>query len=166
MYFLSRVNLVFVFLHYLLTFLFLLIAPKIKHVSKKYKFEIVFSNRQKNGICFNKCKDKDNLKLRSNVIYEISCKNCTKVYIGQTKKYMKKRIYEHKNNCEPKQYTALTKHQFDNCHRFNFDNIRILDNERSYKERITKEMLFINKNTNSVNERSDVENLSIIFRNL
>ena len=110
------------------------IAPKIKQMSKN-TISTLFSVIVKKVIfCFVKCKDMDDLKLRSNVIYEISCKNCTNVYIGQTKRYMKKPIYEHKNKWkkEPKHYTALTKHQLDEFHYFNFDKIKILGNEKNY----------------------------------
>ena len=144
------------------------IAPKIKQLFKKYNFDTVFNNRQKTSLYFDKCKDTDAVEFRSNVVYNIPCKDCNMVYIGHTKRYVKKRIYEHKNDWkkDPKSYTALTKHQLDNSHRFNFEKTKILAREKNYKKRITKEMLFINKNPNSVNERTDVDNLSVIFRNL
>ena len=32
---------------------------------------------------------------KSNLVYEVSCKNCAFVYIGQTKRDLKSRITEH-----------------------------------------------------------------------
>ena len=53
------------------------IAHKIKRMSKKYKFDTVFSNRKKTNLYFDKCKDKG-------YVYKILCNNCKKVYIGHT----------------------------------------------------------------------------------
>ena len=71
-------------------------------------------------------------------------------------------------NNDPKTHTALSKHQWNNSHNFNFDKVTILSNEKNCTKRITKEMLFINKNVSSANERTetDVDKLSIIFRNI
>ena len=66
----------------------------------------------------------------------------------------------------PKYHTALTKHELDNFHLFNYKKICILANEKNYQKKITKEMLFINKNQNAVNDRTDVDILSIIFHGL
>lgn len=33
---------------------------------------------------------------KTNLIYKINCKNCNSRYIGQTFRYLKNRIYEHK----------------------------------------------------------------------
>ena len=91
--------------------------------------------------------DQDTIGLKSNLVYKISCKDCDKVYIGQTKIYLKTRVKEHKDNYtkHPREYTALTKHKIDNSHRFDFDNVKILATEKNLKKRITKEILFIKK---------------------
>ena len=51
-------------------------------------------------------------------------------------------------------------------HKFNFDfnNIRILDNESSYFKRLVSEMIFISK-FNSVNRIQDTQNLKSVLRN-
>ena len=113
------------------------IATKLKLVSKKYNFDTVFSNRNKTNIFFNKLKDKDYTGLKSNVVYNIPSKNCDKMYIGQTKRYLKTRISVHENNYKkgPKQHTALTRHELDNSHRFDFNNVKILTNEKKLKKK-------------------------------
>ena len=119
------------------------IAPKLKQVSKKfncdnYEFTTTFCNRNKTNIYFDKMKDKDEIGLKCNAIYNIPCKDCNKVYIGQTKRYIKKRVYEHKNDYKKSPFTALTKHQMDNFHRFDFENVKILATEKNLRKRITK----------------------------
>ena len=54
--------------------------------------------KEKKGCKFDKLKDKDKTGLGSHVVYEIPCKDCKSVHIGQTKQYLKGRIYQHKTN--------------------------------------------------------------------
>ena len=82
-------------------------VPKSKHMSKKYNLDIVFCNKNKTSLYFDKLKNKNDVNQKSNVIYEIPCNDCEKVYIGQTKRYLKKRIYEHKNNYKNTQKNSL-----------------------------------------------------------
>lgn len=75
--------------------------------------------------------------MNSNLIYKINCKDCPGCYIGQTKQYLKNRVYQHKhsikstlNNLNNK--TALTTHTLDKNHNFDFENTEILQMERNY----------------------------------
>ena len=122
--------------YYVMTPFVTQIATKLNLVSKKYDFDTVFSNHNKTNIFFNKLKDKDDISLRSNVVYNILCKYCNKVHIRQTKRYLKTRILEHKTNYSKslKQQMTLPKHQLDKSHRFNFDNVKILANEKNEKK--------------------------------
>ena len=62
--------------------------------------------------------------------------------------------------------SALVMHMKKTGHKFNFDfnNIRILDNESSYFKRLVSEMIFISK-FNSVNRIQDTQNLKSVLRN-
>lgn len=115
-------------------------------------------------------KDKLILNYKSNVVYKIPC-SCGAVYIGQTKQLLKNRINEHICSCNirhinKKEKTALATHHFDLNHEFNFDNVSILDNEQNYKKRLISEMILINKHNNTVNKKTDTENLSRIYNNI
>ncbi|EFN68160.1 hypothetical protein EAG_12640, partial [Camponotus floridanus] len=55
--------------------------------------------------CFNRLtkfikahKDKTPSHHNNNIIYQIQCKDCDATYVGQTKRQLKTRIKEHKNN--------------------------------------------------------------------
>ena len=62
--------------------------------------------------------------------------------------------------------TALSKHSKELRHNFDFENVKILKKENSYKKRLIYEMIYIKKENNAVNFRTDIENLSIIYNNV
>ena len=51
-------------------------------------------------------------------------------------------------------------------HIFNFDNIQIIDRADNYKKRMILEMTHIASNTNSINQRTDTDNLSVFYMSL
>ncbi|KAI4461480.1 atp-binding cassette abc transporter-related [Holotrichia oblita] len=105
---------------------------------------------------------------QSNVVYKLDCKDCNKCYIGQTKQYLKKRIYNHQYTATHNvtAETALSKHSKDRRHNFDFQNTKILKKENNYKKRLIYEMIYIKKDENAVNFRTDIDNLSVIYNNL
>jgi len=87
-------------------------------------------------------KDTDHI-FKNNVIYKIGCKNCDATYIGQTKKQLRIRIKEHKNNIKQDQskHSVISEHIIN--HSFDWDNAKILDCESKFYKRITSEMIHI-----------------------
>ena len=116
---------------------------------------------------FKPTKDKIPKELSSIIVYSVPCKgdDCKAVYIGQTKRFLKKRLREHKNNIResPNKQNALTKHAIEKDHFFDFDKTKILANEQNYKKRLLLEMCHIVGTDDAVNLRTDVENLSKIY---
>ena len=110
--------------------------------------------------------DKDKLsKLQvSGCVYEFSCKNCSKNYVGETKRCLSDRIKEHKNQYNKKSVT--TKHIVDLNLNFNWETDKILDIEDNYFKRLISEMLHINSNDNTLNRKEDIQFLSEIYKNL
>lgn len=121
---------------------------------------------------FTKLKDKPKKDEQINVIYKIKCKECPSVYIGQTKQHIKKRISQHKYDTKIKDgmvqldKTALAKHRFEFDHQFDFENYKILDVESTRLKRNISEMIYITLEDNTVNERSDTNNLSKFYVSL
>lgn len=115
---------------------------------------------------FSKLKDKTKLLNNSNVVYEIKCLTCEKVYLGQTSQNLRNRISLHKSDIKGnKQRCALTTHVIDNTppHKMDFDNIKILDKEQNLCKRSFLEMVYIYKKQNNINKKTDIQNLSIIY---
>ena len=95
------------------------------------------------------------------VVYQFSCKNCSAVYIGETKRALKDRISDH-IHCKNKN-SVVSKHILDD-HSFDFSNVKILDREHNYRKRIISEMLHISKYDNTLNLKEDTQFLSSIYK--
>jgi len=79
-------------------------------------------------------KDTNELLNNNNVVYKISCKDCNASYVGQTKRQVKIRIKEHRNNSKllSSKPSVITEHILEYSHSFDWDNIKILDTEPNY----------------------------------
>ena len=77
----------------------------------------------------------------------------------------KTRILEHKKDVfnPPDKWTALTRHAWQQDHTFNFDNVQIVDRSDNYKKRMILEMTHIAINPKTVNQRTDIDNLSVFY---
>ena len=93
----------------------------------------------------NNNKDSDKMENLSNVVYLIKCNVCDKVYIGETGRRLKNRIYEHKRNCRLGNFnTGLSRHSWDCNHFFHFSNIKIFARENNKYKRKIIESICIN----------------------
>ncbi|XP_055527416.1 uncharacterized protein LOC129720029 [Wyeomyia smithii] len=108
----------------------------------------------------------------SNVIYTIPCSNCEKSYIGMTKNHLKTRISGHRSNINKlsasphhpsEQRTALTQHIMDHQHTFNLSNTKIVDRSYRSTDLPILEMCHIYNTPNTVNFRTDVDNLNTTY---
>ena len=85
----------------------------------------------------------------SNVVYLIKFNGCDKVYIGETGRRLKNRIYVHKTDCRLGNLkTGLSQHSWDCNHFFDFSNISTLARENNKYKRKIIESIYINKNIN------------------
>ena len=136
------------------------VSQKIQKPCQKYGIKTASRNQRKNNCNFDKLKDKDKIGLRSHVVYEIPCKDCDNVYIGQTNQYLKNHMYQHKVNIKKPvtQHTSLTNHKTNFSHQFDYDKVKVITTEKNYRQRLMKEMINILKNKNLVNKISDVKN--------
>lgn len=135
-----------------------------KIFSKFQNVKLAFRNTLTVKTLFSKLKDKDEILNNSNVIYSIPCLECDKKYIGQTSRKLKDRITSHKSDVRHnKQSCTLARHAIENIHSFDYENVKILDTEPNMYKRQFLEMAHIFKEPNTVNARTDIESLSIIY---
>ncbi|KYQ53643.1 hypothetical protein ALC60_02916 [Trachymyrmex zeteki] len=144
-----------------------LTVPFIPLHTEKFKrlnnndIRVSFRSPNKIGKYIKVQKDKCPPTSKRNVVYKISCNNCDVSYVGQTGRQLKTRIAEHRNHIKYNTSTrsVITEHRLQYDHDFQWDNVRVLDEEPCYRKRLTSEMLNIKKQTVSLNLQTDTEGL-------
>jgi len=113
-------------------------------------------------------KDSLSTSFRSNVVYKIECSNCDTSYVGQTKRLLKDRIGEHRNHIRRNscQTSVITNHRINFNHEFDWNNVKVLDEEMNYKKRLISEMIHIKKQNCGLNSQNDTDLLDPLYQDL
>jgi len=100
-------------------------------------------------------KDPVDIKSRQGVVYSIPCRDCKKLYTGETKRSLETRHKEHIADVKNKRFDkgALTQHAFDQSHRMVWDDSKVLDFESNYYTRRFIESFHINWDKDTMNEK-------------
>ncbi|XP_062704303.1 uncharacterized protein LOC134286667 [Aedes albopictus] len=124
-------------------------------------------------------KDVEDKNSRSNVIYNIPCADCPACYVGMTTNKLQTRISSHRSCsnrlqslwdqgkttedvevAQLRERTALLDHSAANHHVFAFDRTRIVDSSFKQQNLHILETCHIVNTHNTVNKRTDTDNLS------
>ena len=143
------------------------LSEYIKKILFVHNFQATFKTSNSLSFLFSKLKDRGPLLNQNNLVYKIDCLNCDGTYIGQTKQYLKSRIYEHEYSIErkiPNVQCWLANHSTNLKYNFDFSNPKILDKEHNLEKRLILEMIEILNNKNSSNKRSDMDCFSNIYK--
>lgn len=140
-------------------------TEKLAKLLRPYKLKIAAKTDNNLQQMYTKLKTKTEINKCTHVVYKVQCENCNGSYIGQTRQYLGSRIKAHENSVKNKNTdkTALKKHHEDHGHTFDFKNVKILKKEPLEKKRIIYESLYIKKDPTSINDRKDIENISVIY---
>ena len=68
-----------------------------------------------------------------NIVYKFNCKNCPATHIGESKRALRVRINEHKN--ETNSESVVCEHQLEFNHEFDWENTKIVDYASDYRKR-------------------------------
>lgn len=141
------------------------LSAKLRRLLRKYDLGLISKITNKFSKLFGSTKDKLDPNLRWNLIYKVDCSDCGLMYVGQTGQYLKDRMSQHQGaigKIVSSGRTALTKHAQILKHSFDFNNVKVLEQETSRIKRNFLEMFHIKKNIQStINYRTDTKKLSI-----
>ena len=115
---------------------------------------------------FRKPKDATNFKQKRALVYQISCRDCNAVYVGESGRSVRTRKREHADTVKTfsTKKSALCQHVMDFDHGINWDNVKILKSEtHAYRRRIAESFL-INQKACSCNviKRNDGANFPAV----
>lgn len=145
-----------------------ILTEKLTHKLKHHHIKVV--SKITNKTKFIKTgKDRLPKDLQSKLVYKIDCNICDKTYIGQTKRYLKKRLKEHRDNTNvaPTDVNAIKEHMITYSHDFDWNNIKILNKEDNHRKRLIAEMAHIKKhNKYTINRQQDTQEWNTIYNTL
>ncbi|KAJ8955988.1 hypothetical protein NQ318_006259 [Aromia moschata] len=122
-------------------------------IFKNININLVYNSKNKLQTLLGNPKDKINNNEKSG-IYEISCKDCDQKYIGQTKRSILTRFKEHMAHLKygrTEKY-CVAQHAFDNNHRIDINNLKLIRNVTNSRQLDAFESLEIIKCNNSMNK--------------
>ena len=127
---------------------------------------VTFKINNKLETYFTKLKDQLRKETFDNVIYKIPCGACNKMYIGQTANALKTRLQRHQSDIRNnKKDTALCQHVLETKHIPDFSKTEIIHRGvKIKKKRLTLESLNILLNQNTMNFRTDTENINSTYK--
>ncbi|KYN04513.1 hypothetical protein ALC62_04617, partial [Cyphomyrmex costatus] len=135
------------------------IANKFKNAVQDLDVNLSFFSLNKLSCFIHTHKDHLPNMQKRNLVYKINCNDCNASYVGQTKRTLKTRITEHKNDIRKNNgnFSVISEHRLNSNHEFDWDNTEIVDSERWFYRRRIAEMLHIKLQINSLNLQSDTE---------
>ncbi|KYQ51407.1 hypothetical protein ALC60_09486 [Trachymyrmex zeteki] len=140
------------------------ISERIKNFLKKTNIiKIAYKGINKLSNYIRVQKDKlPHFMFHTDVVYKMECRDCDASYVGQTGRTLKTRISEHRNhiNRNTDQKSVITEHRLEHTHDFDWDSVKILDQEQILSKRLISEMIFIRKQKNGLNIQSDTDSLT------
>ena len=107
-------------------------------------------------------KDPTKKSHQTNVVYKLNCLDCPSTYIGETKRELRVRLYDHKSKVD----SLVFLHAHDTGHNFDWKKTQILDRESVKTKRLLAESFYINCNEHTINKKEDSQFLNRIYKNL
>ncbi|KYN23497.1 hypothetical protein ALC57_04081, partial [Trachymyrmex cornetzi] len=135
------------------------VSDKFRNIIKDFNVNLAFFSLNKFNCFIKTYKDPVPILAKRNVVYKINCNDCDASYVGQTKRTVKTRITEHRNDIRKtnSNHSVITEHRLNFNHDFDWDNVEIMDNERFLYKRRIAEMVHIQLQKNGLNSQSDTE---------
>ena len=128
------------------------VSERIERMCKPLGVKTVTSSRSTLRSSLVKVKQPRSDRKKKGVVYEVPCKDCPSVYIGETGRTLEKRISEHKTAVkknDPKNGIAV--HSWTNQHQVNWEAATVKQEEGSYWKRRVLEALHIHQQPQTSN---------------
>ena len=131
------------------------ISEKLGRICSSYKIRAVYSSKETLGRSLRNVKPERPKESTKNIVYQIPCKDCDGCYIGESCRRLGIRIEEHKKAVQTyDEANGVAKHAWENSHRPNWEEVKILDRESNWHKRKIKEALHMKLNNNAFSEPS------------
>ena len=151
------------------------ISEAISRMSKRFNVKVIHTkSRSLNSLVKPARKNEKEKETEQGVVYKVKCKDCGKLYIGETGRMLKLRLKEHKYGAKKKEdqenVSGLSQHMQTTKHEIDFDNAEILYKEGNYAIRKMKEGIAIKRHQYEkhqlMNKKEEIKSLSEVWEGL
>ena len=120
------------------------LSEQVRRVCRDYNIRTAFKSASTLRTTLVRVKDPIPIEKKSGVVYEVPC-SCGKVYIGETKRFLKTRMKEHRAAARLGQLekSAVAEHAWQDGHTIDWSDVRILDETPKNSVLLIKEALHI-----------------------
>ena len=128
------------------------LSEQLKRALNKHNIKATFYTQTTLRSLLSKPKDPIPKEDRNNAIYQLNCKDCEAVYVGETKRTLNIRAEEHITaikSASKKSHTA--EHCWKYNHDFDWKHKKVLDFEKNWKTRTIKESIYSEENEHHIN---------------
>ena len=141
------------------------VSERLKRVYSKYGASTAFKPHQTIRRMLVAPKDKATTEEKSGVVYRFPCKDCDKVYVGETKRSLGDRVKEHIAKT-PSNQSALAEHRAATGHELDSTNVKVLCREDKLIPRKIREAIHIKKETSPTLNRDGGREISKVYDSL
>ena len=131
------------------------ISEKISRTLVQFDVNVAHKPVKTIGSILKKLKDKFDQDLSTGVVYKINCKNCEKLYIGQTSRALRSRRAA--LTCDKN--SLLAQHCMKNNHEFDFNNVKIIGRCPLWSRRLFLEAWHSIREPNSINDHAHIPDI-------
>ena len=146
------------------------ITEKISRIAAKYNVSVIHINNTSLKNKVNYKRGQANKTEEQGVVCEVYCKDCEKVYIGETGRQLDIRLNEHKKgarNIDDNKISGLSYHIKNTGHNIDWKNTKKLFKEKNYIKRKFKEGLAIKRcEGHTMNKKEETKIISDMWENL
>ena len=128
------------------------LSEQLKRALDKHNIKATFYTQTTLRSLLSKPKDPIPKEDRNNAVYQLNCKDCEAVYVGETKRTLNIRAEEHITaikSASKKSHTA--EHCWKYNHDFDWKHKKVLDFEKNWKTRIIKDSIYSEENEHHIN---------------
>ena len=127
-------------------------SEQLRRTFNKYNMKTTFYTPTTLRSLLSKPKDPIPKEDGNNVIYQLDCKDCEAVYVGETKRTLNIRTNEHISAVKSAgQRSHTAEHCWKYNHDFDWNNKRVLDFEKNWKTRTFKEAIYSEETQHHIN---------------
>ena len=109
-------------------------------------------------------KDRTKMEHKSGTVYHIMCDDCPAAYVGESERTLKTRLAEHRRPSSSS--SPVVQHTKHTKHTINWNNVKVLDQDSNWFNRVVREAINIYRHPSSLNRDKGRHDLPPVYQSI